>query len=68
MTPEFARNLLAAKADKAVQVRVAMLARKCNDGTLSEAERDEYRDYVKAESMVAYLYAQARLLLKRAGS
>jgi hypothetical protein len=68
MTPEFARNLVAAKADKSVQSRVAVLARKCNDGTLTEAEQDEYREYVTAGSMIAYLQAQARLLLKQVES
>lgn len=68
MTPDFARNLVAAKPDKSVQSRVAVLARKCNDGTLTEAEQEEYREYVTAGSMIAYLQAQARLLLKRVES
>ena len=63
LTVDFARSLIGAKADAVVQKRVAFLATKANEGTLSPAEKDEYHSCVLAGSMIAYLQAQARLLL-----
>ncbi len=65
LTPEFARTLVRLKADAAVQKRVSALAAKANEGTLSPAEKEEYHSCVLAGSMIAYLQAQARLLLAR---
>ena len=44
------------------------LAAKCNEGSLTPAERDEYEAYVQAGEMIAILQAKARLHLKRAAS
>ena len=63
LTPEFAHTLVGLKADATVQKRVAALAAKANEGTLSAEEKEEYHSYVLAGSMIAYLQAQARLLL-----
>ncbi len=63
LTPDFARTLIGLKADAAVQKRVAALAAKANEGTLSAAEKEEYHSCVLAGNMIAYLQAQARLLL-----
>jgi hypothetical protein len=68
LTPEFARALVGLKADAAVQKRVAVLAAGANQGTLSAEEQEEYRSCVLAGSMIAYLQAEARLLLARHGS
>ena len=60
---EAARKLIGLKADRQVQVRVAKLARKCNEGDLTPDERSEYETYVLAGEFVAILQAKARILL-----
>jgi hypothetical protein len=63
LNPEAARSLLKVRADATAQKRVAELAEKCNEGTLSEAERSEYDMYIWAGKIVALLQANARTLL-----
>jgi hypothetical protein len=58
-----ARELVSLRADEEVQARVRELAEKCNEGTLSAEERDEYESYVMAASIVAILQAKARARL-----
>ncbi len=60
---EAARKLVRLKADAKTQARVDKLARKCNDGELTNAERAEYEWYVTAGHLIAILQAKARLLL-----
>ena len=62
-TPDSARRLLKLKADRQLQERVAHLADKCNEGTLSPEERAEYENYVSFGTFVAMLKSKARLLL-----
>ena len=59
---EAARALLDVRADKATAARVARLARKCNEGELTDEERAEYERYVTAGTLIAILQAKARLL------
>jgi hypothetical protein len=68
LNPESARLVLKIKADRRLQARVVQLGNKCSDGTLTEQERDEYRDYVRFGTYVAILKARARLLLSGASS
>ena len=67
LNEEAARKLIGLKADRKAQARVARLARKCNDGTLTPNERTEYETYVLAGEFVAVLQAQARIQLARRG-
>ena len=62
---EAARKLVRLKADAKTQARVDKLARKCNDGELSEDERSEYEWYITAGNLIALLQAKARLLLSK---
>ena len=62
---EAARKLVRLKADAKTQARVDELARKCNEGELSVAERAEYERYVTAGNLIAILQAKARLLLSK---
>jgi hypothetical protein len=64
LNAEAARKLIRIKADAETQARVDALARKCNEGELTDAERREYERYVTAGTMIAILQAKARLLLK----
>ena len=67
LNDEAARKLISLKADRKAQTHVAKLARKCNEGELTEEERAEYPTYVMAGELVAILQAKARTLLARRG-
>jgi hypothetical protein len=63
--PDSARALAQMEADPSAQARVAELAEKCNEGTLTPVEQREYETYVHAGNLIAILQAKARLYLKR---
>ena len=65
LTPEVAERLVRLRFDRKAQARINTLARKCNNGQLTEAERAEYESYVYAIDFIAILQAKARALLKR---
>ena len=65
LNAEAAKELVKLKADARTQARVDELARKCNEGELTPAERDEYERYVTAGNLIAILQAKARLLLTK---
>jgi hypothetical protein len=54
------RALLDLRADETLQARINKLAEGCNEGTLTNAERDEYETYVKFGNFIAILQAKAR--------
>ena len=62
---EAAQKLVHLKADSKTQARVDELARKCNEGELTQAERSEYEQYVTVGNLIAILQAKARLLLSK---
>jgi hypothetical protein len=68
LTPEVARKLVDYRFDAKAQARIDKLARKCNEGELSEAERREYETYVEAVDFIAILQAKARSVLKRSSA
>jgi hypothetical protein len=63
LNSEAARSLLKLRAGPQERARVAELASKCNEGTLSESDRAEYEMYIWAGKIVALLQAKARVLL-----
>ena len=65
LTPEVARKLVNYRFDAKSQARIDKLARKCNEGELSEEEHREYETYVQTIDFIAILQAKARALLKR---
>jgi hypothetical protein len=65
LNTEAARKLIRLKADAKTQARVNKLARKCNEGELTEEERAEYEWYVTAGNLIAILQAKARLILAK---
>ena len=65
LTPDVARELVHLRFDRRDQARIDKLARKCNEGTLTDAERVEYETYVTFIDFLAILQAKARALLKR---
>ena len=64
LTPEVARKLVKWRFDSATQVQINKLARKCNEGKLTSAERDEYEAYVDAIDFIGILQAKARAYLR----
>ena len=65
LNPASAKALAEMEADPVAAERVAVLAEKCNEGTLSPVEQREYETYVYAGNLIAILKAKARLYLKR---
>ena len=65
LTPESARRLLKLKAGRQLQARMARLADKCTQGTLTPDEHRDYENYVKFGTFVALLKSKARLLLSK---
>ena len=49
--------------DEALQQRIEELARKANEGELTDEERGEYEGYAQGNKFVAVLQAKARRLL-----
>jgi hypothetical protein len=68
LTPEVAQRLVRLRFDQKAQARIDRLARKCNEGKLTEAERGEYETYVYTIDFIAILQAKARALLKRSAA
>ena len=65
LTPEVARKLVNLRVDARTQARIDKLARKCNEGKLTESERRQYEACVYAIDFIAILQSKARLLPKR---
>ncbi len=65
LTPASARDLLAVQPDQRVRRRLARLARKCDEGTLTPEERAEYQVYVDVGDFVALLQVRARRVIAR---
>lgn len=62
---DVARKVANYRFDAKAQAQIDKLARKCNEGRLSEAERREYETYVEAIDFIAILQAKARARLKQ---
>ena len=63
-TLEVAKQVSELRADSETLARIATLAEKCNEGTLTDEERAEYESAVAVSSFIAILQAKARALLK----
>ena len=65
LSPEVARRLVDYRFDAKSQAHIDELARKCNEGQLTDGERCEYETYVQTLDFIAILQAKARSLLKQ---
>jgi hypothetical protein len=65
LSADSARALVELRADPVAQARIAQLAEKCNEGSLTPEEEREYDTYVHVGNLVAILQAKARLFLKQ---
>ena len=64
LTPEVADRLVRLRAPESVAARMEDLARKSEEGMLSDDEREEYDAFVSAGNFIAILQSKARRLLK----
>jgi hypothetical protein len=64
LTPEVARKFVNYRFDAKSRAEIERLARKCNEGELSDRERRKYETYVQAIDFIAILQAKARARLK----
>lgn len=62
-TPEVAQRIVSLRASPAVQQRIDELADKCNEGTLTHDEKEQYADYVRTINFIGVLQAKARQML-----
>jgi hypothetical protein len=67
LTPESAQRIIAWRADDETELRLDLLGDKCNEGTLTVAEREEYEAYVRAIDFIGILQAKARAVLQGNG-
>jgi hypothetical protein len=65
LNADAAQALLGIRANKAPAKRMALLARKCDEGELTPKERLEYETNMLASEFLALLQAKARALLVR---
>jgi hypothetical protein len=65
LNEEAARRLIGLKANAKARAHMSKLARKCNEGNLTDDERTEYEAGILAGDVIAILQAQARLRLSR---
>lgn len=63
LTPESAKRLAELRTQPSIQMRVTELAKKCNEGMLTEEERAEYESMVRLGNLFAVLKARAKALL-----
>ena len=63
LTPAVARRILNLRPDAEILAHVAALGEKSNAGTITEAERDEYRSLADAGTLIALFKAKARRTL-----
>jgi uncharacterized protein YnzC (UPF0291/DUF896 family) len=68
LTREVAQRVLDLKVDPSLQARMDELADKANEGELTTAEAQEYREYIDGIDFIAIFKAKARLHLRQASS
>ena len=65
LTPQVAQRIVDWQPNEQLRGRVEELGRKADDGTLTEEEDAEYREYIDEGDLIALLQAKARRLLAR---
>ena len=63
MPRDYAKAIVELRAAPDVQARIDELAEKCNEGQLSEIEKDEYESYADAIHLIGILQRQAKRIL-----
>jgi len=65
LTPEVASALIELRADPSLLAEIEDLRRKANEGTLTETEDAEYKDFVEATDVIAIIQSKARQFLSK---
>lgn len=65
LAPEVAQWLLSIKFSDDQQARMLDLADRGNQGTLSDAEKDEIHRYARVGEVLTFLHSKARLSLRQ---
>jgi len=60
-----ARKILEIHPDPELQARIAVLREMANEGTLSDEEDAEYKDFIEAVDVISILQAKARAILEK---
>ncbi len=60
-----AREILEIRPDPELQARIAVLREMANEGTLSDEEDAEYKDFIEAVDVISILQAKARAILEK---
>jgi hypothetical protein len=63
MPLDYAREIVELRAHPRDQARIDELADKCNEGVLTDAERDEYDDYLQAIHVIGILQRKAKRVI-----
>lgn len=63
LTREQALAIVQFRGGEEMERRLEQLATKCNEGELTDEERDEYEGYAYANRFIAVMQAKARRLL-----
>lgn len=64
LPPDATRRIIELQADENLQKRVKDLARKANEGDLTEEERQQYAELISAGDVLATMQALARRTLR----
>ena len=67
-TPEVAQRIASLQPEESMQKRVDELAAKASEGSLTDAEKAEYGEYIDAADIIGILQAKARHVLASAPS
>jgi hypothetical protein len=59
-----ARRVVDLQLDPPIQERIAVLAERANEGTLTDADRSEYEALINAADFISILKLKARLYLE----
>lgn len=68
LSKEQLRYLTQLQADESLADRVELLASRCNEGSLTPEELDEYEAYIEANNLLAVLKAEALFRLNTSGT
>jgi hypothetical protein len=63
LTPDVARAIVALRARPELELRVAYLRERANEGTLTPDEDAEYKDFVEAVDVLSIIQSKARRFL-----
>jgi hypothetical protein len=64
-TPKMASAILELRADPELEAHIDDLRQKANEGTLTPAEDEEYKDFVEAVDLISIMQTKARCFLAK---